>query len=87
MPLNHPEKRCTQELRTVSACSLLDEVCHCLIDEMAFERIPAFDLSAPALDFQLHEGAQGAEEMIANGSFPAHEEAFCAAELLDGPVW
>src|SRR3954452_23057789 len=53
---------------------------------MTFERVPAFDLSAPALDFQLHERTQGAEKMVADGGFPAHEELLGMADLLDGTM-
>jgi hypothetical protein len=86
LPRGQPKKFHLQELRTVSACSLSDEVCHRLIGEMAFERVPALDLSAPASNFQLHEGAQSAEEMVANGGLPAHEELLGAAELLEGAM-
>jgi hypothetical protein len=61
----------------------LDEVCHRLVGEMAFERIPAFDLSAPALEFQLDESPQGTEEMVADGGLPAHEKPFRVADLFD----
>ena len=66
--------------------SLPDEVGHSVVEEMTFERVPAFDLSAPALDFQLHERTQSAEKMVADGGFPAHEELLGMADLLDGTM-
>jgi hypothetical protein len=75
-----------QELRTVTASPSMDEAGHRLVNEVALERIPALDLSAPTLDFQMHKGAQGAEEVGADVCFPAHEEAFGTAELFDGAM-
>ena len=75
-----------QDLRTVEVYCLLDEVGHRVVEEMTFERVPAFELPAPALDFQLHERTQGAEKMVADGGFPAHEELLGVADLLNGPM-
>ena len=69
----------------MSACSLLDEVCHSVIDEVTLERVPALDLSAPALEFECHERTQAPEEMIADGLPAAREEPRGMADLLDGP--
>ena len=76
------------------ACSLLDEVSHDNIGEVTFKAVPALDLATPALEFQLHKRPQATEEMVANGLFAAHEEAFGMANLfdrtmitLDGPVF
>ena len=70
----------------MSTCSLLDEVGHGLIGNVALEGVPAFDLSAPALEFECHERTQAAEEMIVDGLFAAHKEPFRVADLLDGAV-
>ena len=75
-----------QELRTVRVCSLLDEVGHDCVGEVTFEAVPAFDLSTPALEFQLHERTQTTEEMVADGSLPTHEELFGVADLFDGTM-
>ena len=70
----------------MSAGSLLDEVGHDCIGEVTFEAVPALDLSAPALEFQLHERTQATEEVIADGLPAAHEEALGVADLLDGTM-
>ena len=75
-----------QELRTVSACSLLDEVRHDRVGEMTFEAVPALDLSAPALEFEFDERTQATEEVVADGLLATHEEPFGVANLLDGAV-
>jgi hypothetical protein len=64
------------------ACSLLGEVGHGNIGKVAFEAVPAFDLSAPALEFQIHECTQATEEMVADGLLPTHEESFGVTDLL-----
>ena len=78
----------------MKVCSLLDEVGHGLVGEVTFERVPAFDLAAPALEFEFHERTQAAKEMVVNGLLAAHEEAFGVADLLedamitlDGPMF
>ena len=78
----------------MSAGSLMDEVCHDGVGEMTFEAVPAFDLAAPALEFQLDERTQATEEMVVDGSLPTHEEPLGVADLfnrtmitLDGPVF
>ena len=48
------------------ACSLLDEICHNVIGEVTFEAVPVLDLTAPALEFEFHERAQAAKEMVAD---------------------
>ena len=70
----------------MSVCSLLDEVGHDGVGEMTFEAVPAWDLPAPALEFEFHERPQATEEMIADGLLAAHEEALGVADLLDGPM-
>ena len=70
----------------MSACSLLDEAGHDRVGKVTFEAVPAFDLAAPALEFQFHERTQGAEEMVADGLLATHEEAFGVADLLDGTM-
>ena len=74
--------------------SLLDEVSHDCIGEVAFEPVPAFDLPSPALEFEFDEGTQATEEMVADGLLGAHEEALGMADLLErtmktlnGPVF
>lgn len=66
--------------------SLLNEVGDGCIGEMTFEGVPAFDLSTPALEFQVDEGAQTTEEVVLDGSFPAHEELLRSTDLFDGAV-
>ena len=68
------------------AGSLLDEVGHDRVGEVAFEAVPAFDLPAPALEFEFHERTQATEEMVADGLPAPHEEPFGVAELLEGPM-
>ena len=60
----------------------MNEVGDCFVGEVTFEVVPAFDLTAPALEFHLHEGTQTTEEMVAHGPFPAHEELFRSTDLL-----
>ena len=85
-PAPLPDFYIGQELRTVRACSLLDEVCHDGIGEVTFEAVPAFDFAAPALEFEFDERTQAAEEMVADGLFAAHKEPFGMADLLDGTM-
>jgi Transposase IS66 family len=75
-----------QELRTVLTCHLLDEVSNRAVDEVAFEFIPTGNQATGASLLQLEEGPQGAEDMIANGPFPAHEELLRVAGLLNGSM-
>ncbi len=75
-----------QELRTVSACSLLNKGGHGLVGNVAFEAVPTFDLPAPALEFEFHERTQATEEVVADGLLAAHEEALGVADLLDRPM-
>ena len=67
-------------------CSLFDEVSHGVIGEVTFEAVPAVDLAAPALEFQLHERTQATEEMVADGLLATHEEPFGVADLLEGAM-
>jgi hypothetical protein len=69
----------------VLTCHLLDEVADRLVNEVAFEFIPAGDQATGASLLQLEEGAQGAEDVIANGPLPAHEESLRMAGLCDYP--
>ena len=64
------------------ACSLLDEVCHDSIDEVAFEAVPALDLAALALEFEFEKRPQATEEVVADGLLATHEKAFGMADLL-----
>ena len=70
----------------MSACSLLDEVCHGGISKVTFKAVPALDLSTPALEFEFHERPQATEEMVADGLLAAHKEPFRVADLLDGTM-
>ena len=63
------------------AYSLLDKVGYGGIGEVAFETIPAFDLAAPALEFEFHERPQATEEVVADGLFATHEEPLGVTEL------
>ena len=81
-----PISSLSQDLRTESSGLLSDEVSYCVIKEVAFERVPAFDLAAPAAHFQLSKRAQDTEEVVADGSLPAHEELLGSADLLDGAM-
>ena len=65
---------------------LLDEVSNRAVDEVPFKFIPAGDQATEASLLQLEEGPQGAEDMIANGPLPAHEEPLDMAGLLEGPM-
>jgi hypothetical protein len=65
---------------------LVDEVSDRLVNEVAFEFIPTGNQSPAASLLQLEKGAQGAEDMIANGPLPAHEEPLRMAGLLDHPM-
>ena len=67
----------------MKVCSLLDEGDYDRIGEVTFEAVPAWDLSAPALEFEFDERTQGAEEMVLDGLLAAHEEALGVADLLD----
>jgi hypothetical protein len=75
-----------QELRTVLSCHLVDEGANRLVNEVAFKFIPTGNQATGASLLQLEEGAQGAEDVIANGPLPAHEELLCVADLLEGPM-
>ena len=70
----------------MKVCSLLDEGGDDRIGEVTFEAVPAWDLSAPALEFEFDERTQAAKKVVANGLLAAHEEAFGVADLLDGAV-
>ena len=67
-------------------CHLVDEVCDRVVNEVALEFIPTGNQATGASFLQLEEGAQGAEDMIANGPLPAHEELLRVAELFNGPM-
>ena len=67
-------------------CHLVDEVSNGLVNEVSFEFIPAGDYATGASFLQFEEGAQGTEDMIANGPLPAHEELLGMADLFEGPV-
>ena len=67
-------------------CHLVDEGPNRLINEVAFEFIPTCHQAAGAPLFQLEEGSQGAEDVIANGPLPAHEELLGMADLLKSPM-
>ena len=66
-------------------CHLLDEGSDHLVNEVAFKFIPTGNQATGTSLLQLEEGAQGAEDMIANGPLPAHEELLGMAGLLEGP--
>ena len=68
------------------ANSLLDEVGHDGIGEVAFEAVPVLDLSTPALKFEFDKRAQATEEMVADGLLAAHEEPLRMADLLEGAM-
>ena len=64
-------------------CHLLDEGSNRVVDEVTFEVIPTGNQPPRASLFELEEGAQGAEDMIADGPLPTHEELLSVADLLD----
>ena len=68
------------------SCHLVDEGSNRLVNEVAFEFIPTDNQATGASLLQLEEGAQGAEDVIANGPLPAHEELLGMADLLEGPM-
>jgi hypothetical protein len=70
----------------VLTCHLVDEGSDRLVNEVAFEFIPTGNQATAASLLQLEEGAQDAEDVIANGPLPAHEELLGMAELLEGPM-
>ena len=67
-------------------CHLLDEGSNRLVNEVAFECIPTGNQATGTSRLQLEEGPQGAEDVVANGRLPAHEELLGVADLLEGPV-
>ena len=67
-------------------CHLLNEGSDRLVNEVAFEFIPTANQATGTLLLQLEEGAQGAEDVIADGPLPAHEELLRMADLLEGPM-
>src|SRR3954451_19518564 len=75
-----------QELSTVLTRHLLDEVSDRMVNEVTFEFIPTGNQATRASLLQLEEGPQGAEDVVANGRLPAHEELLGVADLLEGPV-
>ena len=68
------------------SCHLLDEGSNRLVNEVAFEFIPTGNQATEAPLLQLEKGAQGAEDVIANGPLPAHEELLGVADLLEGAM-
>ena len=64
--------------------SMLDEGGQGLISEVALEVVPGADLDVEAPLFKLKEGAERAEDVVADRAFPAHEKAADVADLLEG---
>ena len=65
---------------------LPDEASDRLVNEVAFEFIPTANQATGTLLLQLEEGAQGAEDVIADSPLLAHEELLRMADLLKGPM-
>ena len=76
-----------QELRTIRVSDRLpDKARDGLIRQVAFEFIPGSDQAAGAFDLQVQESPQRAEDVIADGLLPTHQEPLGMAELLEGTM-
>lgn len=67
-------------------CHLVDEGANRVVNEVAFGVIPTGNQATGAPLLHRQEGAQGAEDVIAKGPLPAHEELLKHGRPAEDPM-
>jgi hypothetical protein len=70
----------------VLTCHLVDEGANRVVNEVAFGVIPTGNQATGAPLLHRQEGAQGAEDVIAKGPLPAHEELLKHGRPAEDPM-